>query len=51
MNVVIYMPKCQQGVELNKQGVKPRQRIGLGQGYKQGQEQGTFSRGKQGNNF
>jgi hypothetical protein len=30
MNVVIYMPKRQQGVGLNKQGIKPRQRTGLG---------------------
>jgi hypothetical protein len=30
MIVVIYMPKHQQGVELNKQGGKPRQRTGLG---------------------
>jgi hypothetical protein len=30
MNVVIYMPKRQQGIELNEQGVKPRHRTGLG---------------------
>jgi hypothetical protein len=51
MNVVIYMPKHQQGVELKEQGIKERRRSGLGPRLQTGPRTGQINKRKQGNNF